>query len=163
MSLAIHTPSCIWRRNGEIQKANQGFAILTGIPASMFRDGQLCVYELMDEDSAVHYWEAYGKTAFDGGLLSTDVSCTLKIPLSLTRGEYPPGELARDGDLNGHEAKDGASVPVATAVKEGYREIKCCFSLTIRRDAWGIPVAIMGQWIVSLHHFGGLPMKQAGY
>jgi hypothetical protein len=34
--------------------------------------------------------------------------------------------------------------------KETYREIKCCFSVTIRRDAWGVPVAIMGQWIVSL-------------
>jgi len=33
-------------------------------------------------------------------------------------------------------------------VQESYREIKCCFSVTIRRDAWGVPVAIMGQWIV---------------
>ena len=32
---------------------------------------------------------------------------------------------------------------------EEYREIKCSFSVTIRRDAWGVPVAIMGQWIVS--------------
>lgn len=65
--LAIHTPSCIWRRTGEIQKANQEFANLTGIPASMFRNGQLCVYELMDEDSAVRYWEGYAKIAFDAG------------------------------------------------------------------------------------------------
>lgn len=62
---AIHTPSCIWRRTGEIQKANQEFANLTHIPASMFRNGQLCVYELMDEDSAVRYWEGYAKIAFD--------------------------------------------------------------------------------------------------
>jgi hypothetical protein len=33
----------------------------------MFRNGQLCVYELMDEDSAVKYWEGYGKIAFDAG------------------------------------------------------------------------------------------------
>lgn len=64
---AIHTPSCIWRRTGEIQKANQEFANLLQIPASMFRNGQLCVYELMDEDSAVRYWEGYGKIAFDAG------------------------------------------------------------------------------------------------
>jgi PAS domain-containing protein len=66
-SAAIHTPSCIWRRTGEIQKANQEFANLTGIPASMFRNGQLCVYELMDEDSAVRFWEGYAKIAFDAG------------------------------------------------------------------------------------------------
>jgi len=35
-------------------------------------------------------------------------------------------------------------------IQESYREIKCCFSVTIRRDAWGVPVAIMGQWIVGL-------------
>ena len=65
--IAIHTPSCIWRRTGEIQKANQEFANVTGIPASMFRGGVLCVYELMDEDSAVRYWEGYAKIAFDSG------------------------------------------------------------------------------------------------
>ena len=65
--IAIHTPSCVWRRTGEIQKANQEFANLTGIPASMFRNGVLCVYELMDEDSAVRYWEGYAKIAFDAG------------------------------------------------------------------------------------------------
>ena len=69
MTTAIHTPSCIWRRTGEIQKANQEFANLTGVPASMFRSGILCVYELMDEDSAVRYWEGYAKIAFDAGEL----------------------------------------------------------------------------------------------
>lgn len=44
-----------------------------------------------------------------------------------------------------------AMTPTTAAVAvESYIEIKCCFSVTIRRDAWGVPVAIMGQWIVSL-------------
>ena len=73
--IAIHTPSCIWRRTGEIQKANQEFANLTGIPASMFRNGQLCIYELMDEASAVRYWEGYAKIAFDAGTLLLSFSC----------------------------------------------------------------------------------------
>lgn len=33
----------------------------------MFRNGILCVYELMNEDSAVRYWEGYAKVAFDAG------------------------------------------------------------------------------------------------
>lgn len=64
---SIHTPSCIWRRTGEIHKANQEFAKLTGIPAKLFRNGQLCVYELMDEDSAVRFWEGFGKVASEKG------------------------------------------------------------------------------------------------
>nr|XP_019042389.1 transcriptional regulatory protein [Kwoniella bestiolae CBS 10118]OCF21319.1 transcriptional regulatory protein [Kwoniella bestiolae CBS 10118] len=156
---SIHTPSCIWRRTGEIQKANQEFSNLTGIPASMFRDGQLCVYELMDEESAVRYWEGYAKIAFDQNQRSMYISCTLHIPLSLTRHKprhlsaaptpnpsksaypVPPLDLA----LPQSYAADGASSD--NGVLDEFREIKCCFSVTIRRDTWGVPVAIMGQWI----------------
>jgi len=53
----------------------------------------------------------------------------------------PPDSLAISSDLS--DAGSGV------VVQESYREIKCCFSVTIRRDAWGVPVAIMGQWIVS--------------
>lgn len=35
-------------------------------------------------------------------------------------------------------------------IEEEYKVIKTCFSMTIRRDRYDIPVAIMGQWIVSL-------------
>lgn len=52
----------------------------------------------------------------------------------------PPDSLAISSDLS--DAGSGV------VVQESYREIKCCFSVTIRRDAWGVPVAIMGQWIV---------------
>lgn len=34
-------------------------------------------------------------------------------------------------------------------IEEEYKVIKTCFSMTIRRDRYDIPVAIMGQWIVS--------------
>ncbi|EIW69338.1 hypothetical protein TREMEDRAFT_30910, partial [Tremella mesenterica DSM 1558] len=109
---SIHTPSCIWRRTGEIQKANQEFANLTGVPASLFRNGLLCVYELMDEDSAVRFWEGYAKVGLD----------------------------AVHQLISGGPGSDSGWM-------EQYNIIKCCFSATIRRDAWGVPVAIMGQFI----------------
>ncbi|ODN98452.1 transcriptional regulatory protein [Cryptococcus wingfieldii CBS 7118] len=172
---SIHTPSCIWRRTGEIQKANQEFSNLTGIPASMFRDGQLCVYELMDEDSAVRYWEGYAKIAFDPSQRSFSIPCTLHIPLSLARhrprhlsavplpapsksaASAPPSLNVPDLALpqQGIYAESpGPSEGVDRGVnsigrEEQFREMQCMFSVTIRRDAWGVPVAIMGQWIVS--------------
>ncbi|KAL0254071.1 hypothetical protein I308_101450 [Cryptococcus tetragattii IND107] len=164
---SIHTPSCIWRRTGEIQKANQEFSNLTGIPAYMFRDGQLCVYELMDEDSAVRYWEGYAKIAFDPSQRAMSILCTLHIPLSLTR--HRPQRLANTNPANVSKSatsgppqarytpdlalpqqnmfNDGVSSDAGTVVGEEYREMRCAFSVTIRRDAWGVPVAIMGQWI----------------
>lgn len=57
---------------------------------------------------------------------------------------------------------DGASSDAGTAIGEEYREMKCAFSVTIRRDAWGVPVAIMGQWIVSRNLFGQKKRKSKG-
>ncbi|CAD6581228.1 MAG: hypothetical protein TREMPRED_002944 [Tremellales sp. Tagirdzhanova-0007] len=131
---SIHTPSCIWRRTGEIQKANQEFANLTGIPASLFRNGLLCVYELMDEDSAKP---------------SAPSSTAVKSVAAVSRASVP--DLALPQSLvTGRGGWSDAASPETDhpgMISEEYREIECCFSVTIRRDAWGVPVAIMGQWI----------------
>ena len=50
-------PACLWRRTGEIYKGNRAFAELVGLDGYMLRDGRLCIYELMAEESAVNYWE----------------------------------------------------------------------------------------------------------
>ncbi|CAG8734209.1 13693_t:CDS:2, partial [Acaulospora morrowiae] len=60
-------PACLWRRTGEIYKGNKEFAFLVGVPVDMLREGRLCIYELMMEESAVNYWEKYGNIAFDAG------------------------------------------------------------------------------------------------
>lgn len=99
--------------------------------------------------------------------------CTLKIPLSLTRAQpsrtttntpaQPP--TAAPGNVPDFQLPQsvtqslamtstqstqstGLTAPTPTNEEE-YRVIKTCFSITIRRDRYGIPVAIMGQWIVS--------------
>jgi hypothetical protein len=97
--------------------------------------------------------------------------CTLKIPLSLTRQQpsrtvnntpAQPATLAMSTvpEFNLPQsitmtpmtptAATGLMAPTALAPEEEYRVIKTCFSITIRRDRYGIPVAIMGQWIVSV-------------
>jgi hypothetical protein len=68
-------PACLWRRTGEIYKGNREFAELVGVDGFTLRDvglrghvqstslntsskqGRLCIYELMAEESAVNYWE----------------------------------------------------------------------------------------------------------
>lgn len=99
------------------------------------------------------------------------ILCTLHIPLSLTR--HRPQRLANTNPANVSKSatsgppqapytpdlalpqqnmfNDGVGSDAGTVVGEEYREMKCAFSVTIRRDAWGVPVAIMGQWIVSRH------------
>ncbi|KAG0263732.1 hypothetical protein BG011_008161 [Mortierella polycephala] len=73
-------PACLWRRTGEIYKGNKEFASLVNVPLEMLREGRLCIYELMAEESAVNYWEKYGNIAFDAGQKAVLTSCLLKSP-----------------------------------------------------------------------------------
>jgi hypothetical protein len=143
LTKAIHTPHCIWRRTGEIQKANKEFAMLTGIPAERLRSGRLCIYELMDESSAVRYWEDYGRIAFDAGQRSILTTCVLRIPAALTRSPNKSTPRLRPvNSVAGLEMPDAESVHDRSRRKSAKfddddeaRVIECCFSVTIRRDA----------------------------
>ncbi|OAD79093.1 Zn(2)-C6 fungal-specific transcription factor, partial [Phycomyces blakesleeanus NRRL 1555(-)] len=100
-------PACLWRRTGEIYKGNKEFASLVNVPMETLREGRLCIYELMAEESSVNYWEKYGNIAFDPGQKAVLTSCLLRNP-----------------------DREETSV------------ISCCFSFTIRRDKYNIPVSI---------------------
>lgn len=71
-------PACLWRRTGEIYKGNKEFADLIGVPIESLREGKLCIYELMAEESAVNYWEKYGAVSFDKGQKAVLTSCVLR-------------------------------------------------------------------------------------
>ena len=110
---SMSMPACLWRRTGEIYRANKEFATLVGVTVDDLRDGKLAIYELMGEQSAVNFWEKYGSIAFDKGQKAVLTSCTL-----ITRDQNKIGKK--------HE---------------------CCFSFTIRRDRYNIPICIVGNFI----------------
>ncbi|KIM23048.1 hypothetical protein M408DRAFT_332528 [Serendipita vermifera MAFF 305830] len=118
---AMGIPACLWRRTGEIYKGNREFASLIGVNVTDLVDGRLAIYELMSEESAVNFWEKYGHVAFDTGQKAVLTSCVLR---------YKP-----------REARPHPNAPLQE------RFINCCFSFTIRRDQWGIPVCIVGNFI----------------
>ncbi|KAF8840143.1 hypothetical protein BDN67DRAFT_1053139 [Paxillus ammoniavirescens] len=128
---AMGVPACLWRRTGEIYKGNREFTELVGVDGYMMRDGRLCIYELMAEESAVNYWEKYGHVAFDSSQKAVLTSCVLRFkPLINTQ----PYSLDR-------KKSGGEDLPN----EEGF--VNCCFSFTIRRDKWGIPSMIVGNFI----------------
>ncbi len=49
-----------------------------GVPIESLREGRLCIYELMAEESAVNYWEKYGAVSFDPGQKAVLTSCVLR-------------------------------------------------------------------------------------
>lgn len=138
---AMGIPACLWRRTGEIYKANKSFADLVGIDVSKMRDGRLCIYELMSENSAVNYWEKYGHVAFDAKQKAVLTSCVLRYKPNLPA--LQPSVGASSSAPKAHARRRG------TGGADGSEEtsINCCFSFTIRRDIWGIPSMIVGNFI----------------
>ncbi|TFK52896.1 hypothetical protein OE88DRAFT_1656557 [Heliocybe sulcata] len=131
-------PACLWRRTGEIYKGNREFAELVGVDGYMLRDGRLCIYELMAEESAVNYWEKYGHVAFDVNQKAVLTSCVLRYKplLSSPSGSSSPVNQRKTSS---------SSKPTELVKEEGF--MNCCFSFTIRRDAYGIPSMIVGNFI----------------
>lgn len=131
----MSVPACLWRRTGEIYKGNREFTELIGIDGYMMRDGRLCIYELMAEESAVNYWQKYSVVAFDSSQKAVLTSCVLRYK--------PVFNLKGRKQVQG--VQEGETEELLPLREEGF--INCCFSFTIRRDKWGIPTMIVGNFI----------------
>ncbi|KIY67791.1 hypothetical protein CYLTODRAFT_422238 [Cylindrobasidium torrendii FP15055 ss-10] len=152
---AMGVPACLWRRTGEIYKSNREFAELVGVDGWMMREGRLCIYELMAEESAVNYWEKYGHVAFDSSQKAVLTSCVLRYKPVLS-GPAVASNTSASGVMNGLTAgiEAGTTEPslpengqVVPEVPTQEALVNCCFSFTIRRDKWGIPSMIVGNFI----------------
>ncbi|GAA5967109.1 hypothetical protein JCM11641_000444 [Rhodosporidiobolus odoratus] len=117
-------PSCLWRRTGEIYKGNKEFAALVGVPIEHLQGGKLAIYELMAEESAVNYWEKYGNVAFDAGQKAVLTSCVLIKRPTASSSSSSSSKRTLSSQL-----------------------INACFSFTLRRDAYNIPSAVVGNFI----------------
>ncbi|GAA94906.1 uncharacterized protein L969DRAFT_96367 [Mixia osmundae IAM 14324] len=112
-------PACLWRRTGEVYKGNKEFAELVGVPIESLREGRLAIYELMTEESAVHYWQKYADVAFKPDQKAVLTSCVLVNQHALRRKRTSASEAI----------------------------LNCCFSFTVRRDAYNIPSLIAGNFL----------------
>ncbi|CAE6491326.1 unnamed protein product [Rhizoctonia solani] len=143
---AMGIPACLWRRTGEIYKGNREFAELVGVDVGRLRDGKMCIYELMSEESAVNYWEKYGHVAFDPAQKAVLTSCVLRYKPTSNSGLAPSN--GSNGSTHSspvlHRQVTGAES--TSTSQSGF--INCCFSFTIRRDTWGIPSVIVGNFIM---------------
>ena len=136
-------PACLWRRTGEIYKGNKEFANLVGMPIESLRDGRLCIYELMAEESAVNYWEKYGSVSFDPSQKAVLTMCKLKTKncvLARAMASAQASEAADNSLQENHPGEGDTEYSPSTvdATKNTPACISCCFSFTIRRDKWNV-------------------------
>ncbi|KAG0167791.1 Transcriptional regulator of nonfermentable carbon utilization [Apophysomyces sp. BC1015] len=74
------TPTVVWRRTGELCLVGKEFSLLTQWPKDMLLKKKKYIYELMDNRSAVEYWEKFSTHAFDNAEKACTYSCILKTP-----------------------------------------------------------------------------------
>ncbi|KAI8921967.1 hypothetical protein DFJ77DRAFT_516060 [Powellomyces hirtus] len=74
------TPTAVWRRTGEVALVGKEFSILTQWPREQLLGKKTYIYELMDNSSAVDYWEKFSLIAFDNSQQSIMTTCTLMSP-----------------------------------------------------------------------------------
>ncbi|KAF9997814.1 Transcriptional regulator of nonfermentable carbon utilization, partial [Modicella reniformis] len=59
------TPTVVWRRTGEIALVGKEFSLLTQWGRDQLVGKKTYIYELMDNQSAVEYWEKFSTHAFE--------------------------------------------------------------------------------------------------
>ncbi|CCH63037.1 hypothetical protein TBLA_0J00370 [Henningerozyma blattae CBS 6284] len=76
-SMAV--PACLWRRTGQIFRANREFATLVGCSVDELRAGSRSIYQLLTLESNVNLWEKYAALSFDSSQKSILTHCNLKV------------------------------------------------------------------------------------
>lgn len=103
------TPTLVWRRTGQVAAVGKEFCILTGWSRERLLNEHTFVVELMDDSSALEYFEMFSKMAFGDSRGANMTECTLLTP-------------------------QGA-------------KIKTSSIWTLKRDVFGIPMMIIGNFL----------------
>ncbi|KAF8953426.1 Transcriptional regulator of nonfermentable carbon utilization [Haplosporangium bisporale] len=80
------TPTVVWRRTGEIALVGKEFSLLTQwsreqlVPSQGSGKKKTYIYELMDNQSAVEYWEKFSTHAFENTEQTVMTTCILLSP-----------------------------------------------------------------------------------
>ncbi|CAO3626036.1 unnamed protein product [Mucor hiemalis] len=74
------TPTVVWRRTGEIVLVSKEFLLLTQWSKEALLGQKKYIYELMDNGSAIEYWEKFSQHAFDNAESGVYMSVILMSP-----------------------------------------------------------------------------------
>ncbi|CAR29983.1 hypothetical protein ZYGR_0AD06740 [Zygosaccharomyces rouxii] len=84
----IGTPTCVWRRNGQISYVNEEFEILSGWNKEELLNKMTFIVEIMDDESVRDYFKTFAKVAYKDFRGSERMkTCNLLTP---TRGQIIP-------------------------------------------------------------------------
>lgn len=103
------TPTLVWRRTGQVAAVGKEFCVLTGWPKERLLNEHTFVVELMDDSSALEYFEMFSKMAFGDSRGANMTECTLLTPQG--------------------------------------QKIKTSSIWTLKRDVFGIPMMIVGNFL----------------
>lgn len=103
------TPTVVWRRTGQVAAVGKEFCILTGWQRERLLNENAFIVELMDDLSALEYFEMFSKMAFGDSRGANMTDCTLLTPQG--------------------------------------KKIRTTSIWTLKRDVFGIPMMIVGNFL----------------
>ncbi|AQZ16199.1 ERT1 (YBR239C) [Zygosaccharomyces parabailii] len=71
----IGTPTCVWRRNGQISYVNEEFEILSGWHKEELLNKMTFIVEIMDDESVNDYFKTFAKVAYKDFKGSEKMQC----------------------------------------------------------------------------------------
>ncbi|KAI7825595.1 hypothetical protein BX661DRAFT_199409 [Kickxella alabastrina] len=120
-----------------IYKANREFADLVGVPLSYFHEGRVCIYELMSETST--------KAVLTTCVLQTAASIRSMVRTNSAAKRIAPSSGSGSGF--GRRSAAAAAHSDQPSPSQPSNPVRCCFSFTLRRDKYKIPLAIAGNFM----------------
>lgn len=98
--------------------------------------------ELLDDDSAIEFYEDFAKLAFGDSRGSVMTTC--KLLKYKTKEDMEPGSLEDNQKWNGHLGKGGIAGEAGMnqlGLKDG--KVECSYCWTVKRDVFDIPMLIV--------------------
>ncbi|PWA00981.1 hypothetical protein BB558_002952 [Smittium angustum] len=129
----LGVPACLWRRTGEIFKANKQFAEMVGLPLQYFREGRVCIYEIFSEESTVNYIEKYTNVAFDASQKAVLTSCVLQVSGTVREMIHRDQEL---GLWSGKSPNTLEPLPLVLGNRENEPEIDQPSAILALKNFW---------------------------
>ncbi|SCU84047.1 LAME_0C07976g1_1 [Lachancea meyersii CBS 8951] len=111
----VGTPTCVWRRNGQVSYVNDEFSLLTGWSRLDLLFKMTFIVELMDDESVREYFKTFNRVAYQ--------------------------------DFKGSERM--RTCRLLTPIR--HRVIECCCIWTLKRDVFGLPLMIIGNFMPLLN------------
>lgn len=168
------TPTLVWRRTGEIVLVGTEFTLLSewrredllsrdrSVTTEGINDSSLniekkistkgkrrYIFEVFDQDSLVEYYETFAQHAFESSSTVSVICCNDQVSGQL-KTVLRVSELRLKRNLIPLSLVQQTIMFTCSIVTPKGRKVPCTFGYNLKRDIFGLPQMVIGQFLVRI-------------